>query len=246
MRKTILGLTLMAATLWSCQVDGPGTATPSGQITIDFEQMATSDNGYGTGSDSGTNDPTNTYDILTAQQNGATFSTWTDATSGFWWGWAFSRNVGSEYLEGYLHQYNCPLPPVSGNIFAVCYFSDYSKDQYVPTIRFDHAAAPQSVKLTNSTTVECYTSGTDAYSQWDDTDKLAVVISGHKGNAQTGEVEVTLAEGKERITTWCTIDLTPLGTVDRIEFRFTTTDVGEWGINAPTYVCIDDLKYQIR
>ena len=30
--------------------------------------------------------------------------------------------------------------------------------------------------------------------------------------------------------------------VERLVFKFDGSDVGEWGLNTPTYVCIDDLN----
>ncbi len=44
---------------------------------------------------------------------------------------------------------------------------------------------------------------------------------------------------------WVKIDLTtlPIETVS-VSFRFESSDMGEWGINTPTYFAIDDISYQ--
>ena len=44
------------------------------------------------------------------------------------------------------------------------------------------------------------------------------------------------------VTQWEYVDLSPLGTVDSVEFIFTSSDVGQWGINTPTYVAIDNFN----
>lgn len=46
------------------------------------------------------------------------------------------------------------------------------------------------------------------------------------------------------ISTWTWLDLSPFGPqVRRLEFTLDSSDVGLWGINTPTYVAMDQLKY---
>ncbi|WP_126973599.1 DUF4465 domain-containing protein [Gynurincola endophyticus] len=43
------------------------------------------------------------------------------------------------------------------------------------------------------------------------------------------------------LTTWTLFDLSDLGTVTRIEFNFEGNDTGDYGLNTPAYVCIDNV-----
>lgn len=230
------------ALLVSCQPDTP-ESTPT-TFTIDFEQATLNAEGVTYGISTDSKDPTNVYDIYTYSQNGASFDTWMQTEPYFiWWGWVVSNNIGTEYKSDYSHQYDCPIAAASGNNFAVCYFSDYNKGQYLPSVRFDGAVTPQSMLYTNSTTLMLYATGADAYSQWDDNDQMGVVVRGYLNGKLTREVGFDMAVGANIVDTWREADLTQMGKVDRLEFIIVTSDVGDWGINAPTYLCIDDIKY---
>ena len=68
----------------------------------------------------------------------------------------------------------------------------------------------------------------------------------HIGGALDGkvvdtEVEFYLAKGKNIVTEWTYVDLKQLGTVDAIFFTMTGSRTAEWGLNTPTYFCIDNL-----
>ena len=43
---------------------------------------------------------------------------------------------------------------------------------------------------------------------------------------------------------WTSVDLTALGKVNKITFRFTSTDNGALGINTPAIVCLDNIRYE--
>ncbi len=43
------------------------------------------------------------------------------------------------------------------------------------------------------------------------------------------------------IKRWTPVDLTALGNVDSLQFVMTSSDVGSFGINTPTYFCIDNV-----
>ncbi|MCX7817763.1 MAG: DUF4465 domain-containing protein [Kiritimatiellae bacterium] len=48
------------------------------------------------------------------------------------------------------------------------------------------------------------------------------------------------------ISTWTWMDLTGFGpTVRKLEFTLNSSDVGLWGINTPTYVAMDQIKYTV-
>ena len=45
---------------------------------------------------------------------------------------------------------------------------------------------------------------------------------------------------------WKWLDLSSLGRVKVLTFTFDGTDKGGWGLNTPSYVCIDDLTYEVE
>ena len=240
MKKHLYGIALATLTLVGCNE----TPHPLPQtITIDFESATLSEQGISYGSDSGRKDASGTYNIYSQTLGGARFDTWMQTEPYFtWWGWAVSHNVGEEYKADYSHQYECTIPAASGENFAVCYLLDFKKELYRPTIQFAKNVEVESLKIASSATVACYTGGKDAYSQWDANDRLGLIIYGYKNGVLQFEESVTLAEGATLLQGWTEVELRQ-ATINRLEFGFSTTDVGDWGVNAPTYVCVDDIKY---
>jgi len=47
------------------------------------------------------------------------------------------------------------------------------------------------------------------------------------------------------VQNWTNLDLSSLGKVNKLAFRFSSTDNGSWGMNTPSYVCLDNLKYEV-
>ena len=47
------------------------------------------------------------------------------------------------------------------------------------------------------------------------------------------------------VNKWTTVDLSSLGKINKMTFRFASTDNNNWGMNTPAYVCFDNLKYEI-
>jgi hypothetical protein len=81
-------------------------------------------------------------------------------------------------------------------------------------------------------------------------DYFHLVIKGidEKDNV-TGIATIGLADftdedvSKHYITNiWNLIDLEFLGVVKKIAFSFESSDTSEWGINTPTYACIDNIR----
>lgn len=232
----------MAAALTACNNVDDST-TPQ-TYTIDFEQVVLDADGRSLGTDTHTQDASNTYDIYSESCLGAKFDTWLQETPWFfWWGWAFSDNATAEYQSDYSHQYATPVGAYSGEKYAICYRSETTGTLYSPSIKFDKAVKPQSVMVTNSTTTICYVKGEDSFSQWSADDKTTLLVTGYRGATPTGTVTLTLAEGNSYIDEWVKLSLEELGQVDRLEFSISSTDVGDWGMNAPAYVCIDNLIF---
>ncbi|WP_455496938.1 DUF4465 domain-containing protein [Coprobacter sp.] len=82
-----------------------------------------------------------------------------------------------------------------------------------------------------------------------DPDYLKLTAIGKNGDTETGSVDFYLADYRSEyscddyiITDWSWMDLSSLGEVSSIEFVLTSSDNGEWGMNTPTYFCLDGLS----
>lgn len=77
-------------------------------------------------------------------------------------------------------------------------------------------------------------------------DKFTLVIHGVKDDESETTVEVPLASYTNGDLTaargWKYVDLTSLGEVNEIYFSMNSTDKGTYGVNTPTYFCLDKLS----
>lgn len=68
---------------------------------------------------------------------------------------------------------------------------------------------------------------------------LLTVLGFENGNVKNTTASFYLANDGEIVTDWTWLDLKPLGNVDSIEFRLTSSDTGVFGMNTPAFFCID-------
>ena len=81
-------------------------------------------------------------------------------------------------------------------------------------------------------------------------DWFKLTITGYDASkAVTGTVETYLADLRSEneaehfiLNEWQWVDLSPLGTVQSVQFVLSSSDVGQWGMNTPGYVCVDDFN----
>ena len=75
--------------------------------------------------------------------------------------------------------------------------------------------------------------------------KLTITGYGASGTS-TGSVEFYLIDFRTQKSPgfaegWHKVDLSVLGMVNKLSFDITGSDVGEWGLNTPSYCCIDEI-----
>ena len=173
----------------------------------------------------------------------------------YWSGVAYSMQT-NDTLTGTAGQF-VAIPGEGANnseVYAIMNGSD--------TISFaEGQVAPVSIQLTNN--AYAYYSmleGDQIAKEFggpgevnSDPDYFKVIITGVDvyGNA-TGSVHFYLADyrfednSKDYIVdSWETVDLSSLGEVEKLAFSYASSDVGDWGINTPLYVALDDLKYKL-
>ena len=73
-------------------------------------------------------------------------------------------------------------------------------------------------------------------------DWLLLTIGGSlEGKAVNTTVEFYLGKGTNFVTNWTYVDLSKLGKVDELSFTMSGSRTGDYGLNTPSYFCIDNL-----
>jgi hypothetical protein len=114
---------------------------------------------------------------------------------------------------------------------------------------------PASVRVTNTTYAALSMRDGDMFAKQfggpDGTDPDFFVLTVHGLDANgvaTGSVEFFLADYRFQdpnlnyiVSSWTTVDLTPLGNASSLAFELTSSDIGPFGMNTPAYFAIDNL-----
>jgi hypothetical protein len=196
---------------------------------------------------------------------GAAFNNqYTDFGGGFfgWDGFAYS-NVVNTTTTGFTNQFAAyHLPGGGGDAsanYGVSFNFNYTGPNVVPAfgrITLPAGSSPQSIRLTNTTYTALSMLNGDGFakqfggSSGNDPDFLLLVIQGRDaGNAFTGTVPFYLADFRFSnnaedyvINQWTTVDLSSLsGSTQSLTFELTSSDVGSFGMNTPSYFALDNL-----
>jgi len=158
----------------------------------------------------------------------------------FWSGFAISARTATDYASLTPDQYNNVTGKAhGGNQF--CVVTTYGETITVPD------AVVKGLWFTNSS----YTANSilhgDSYSggAFDATDWLKCTITGKTAQGTESSVEIDLAKDGDYVKTWQYCDLTSLGKVVELSFAFTGSRTGEYGLNTPAYICIDDIEISL-
>lgn len=228
-------LAALAVTFVACE---PNNEPVDNAAVVTFENVALDSTGYWNGSD------------LSGGKlvDGAFFVNNYNSEWSSWNGFSMSSNTDKQ-TRGYLNQYSVYADGGADNSkqFAVLYYSAYSAQN--ARIQFTKAVSPKSVSLTNSTYTYWSLKEGDAYSKACAAgDWFKVTIIGQNGDTRTDSLDFYLADFRDGKTficdTWTSVDLSALGAVTDIYFTIDGTDKGNWGLNTPAYVCLDNLKYE--
>ena len=223
-------------------------------VTIDFENVTLNPEGYWNGSDlSGTpvseeswgEQITNYYGSfksdIAAFQNKYT-KEWFS-----WSGFACSSLTDKTDADILTNQYSVYANSGANGSkkFAVAFVEETSD------FKFDAGTEKtiQSVMVNNSTCTYLALKDGNGFSKafkagnWF---KLTFTGYNAQGN-KTGTKEFYLADfrsGKTYICSdWTKVELSSLGKVNKIEISLSSTDKGDYGMNTPAYVCLDNLVY---
>ena len=220
------------------------TSIAKGQTVSNFENLLTGNDSVWNGSDlsgglvNGAGFFINQYDTQWGSWSGFSVSKTTDTVTGTW---------SNQYAS------------ISGNgannssAFAVVY--NYA------TAMFTHSLLGDSIyglSINNSTYVYRNMQTGDAFTKkfggptGNDPDFLSITFLGYDADFElTDSVIFYLADFRDPnnandylIKDWTWVDLSVLGRIRYLDMKFNSSDVGQFGINTPTYACIDSLVYK--
>ncbi len=224
-------------------------ATPSlADMVIDFDEL------------SGYTDTTADGSYLNGYGYGAATGSWssrgvTFGTNQWGPGWSYS-NVNNTTTADYTNQFAAyPGTDVSGNGNYVI------GTGFSPNAAYFNLSAnlqAKSIAVANSTYAALSMLNGDGFAKphggdtGSDPDYFRVTFTGFEqadvGGASTGSVEFYLSDFRFSddsldyiVEDWQTVDLTGLGDARSIGITLDGNDVGEWGLNTPAYVAIDNL-----
>lgn len=219
----------------------PGTAD-----VIDFENLAVPSSGYFNG-DPGGLSPGQMVDTPW-MSGGVAFANafGIDSYGGFdypyWLGFAYS-NVVNTTDPAFENQYaSYPGGGFGSSTYAVAYSE-------AAAVTLPVATTVAGFRIANTTYAALTMKNGDQYGfsaplpagGW-----FATTATGRLGTTTTGSATWYLADLRDGsspgiLSGWSWFDLSPLGTVDRIEFSFDGSDKGTFGLNTPAYFAMDDF-----
>lgn len=221
--KSLLPLAFVALIVSSCQKDEMKTTI------VDFEDVAlTSGISTGTGFTNGncnfTGDPTQ-----------------------FWNGGVVCSSKNDTVTAGYLNQFSCiaGYGALKSTNFGVLYSPGY----FTCPANIDGAYSIESIMVNNSTYAYIdMKNGNVPYSKkFVSGDWFKLTIKGYLSKAETSSVDVYLADFRNNnsflMKNWQKVDLASMGKVDSVAFSFSSSDNGDFGMNTPAYVCIDNIEF---
>lgn len=181
-------------------------------------------------------------------------NTYTEESWGASWsGWSISA-MRDTTTAGFTNQYSAITGRgYSGSAAYAVGFGNHN-------ILLDEIARNKPMKgmyVTNSTYAYLSMKNGDSFAKkfggedGSDPDFFSINIKGMKDGSVVDSIEFFLADFRDEdnskdyiIDEWTYVDLTSLGAVDSLVFDYASSDVGQWGINTPKYICIDNITTQ--
>ena len=242
----------MALSLTSCENDDNPIVPTGDELTITFENKTLNADGFWIGGDAteisySYENYGSVYNVYnsTYAENGMTLPvTYTSYTSewgdgDFWSGFAISNRTETTFANLTPDQYNNIAGKAhSGNNF--CVITTYGE---VISIDDPEGVTVKGLYFTNSAYAVNSILNGDAYSgpKFDASDWFTCTITGKHADGTTASVDLSLAKDGTYVSDWQYADLTALGKVVELSFAFTGSRTGEYGLNTPAYICIDDV-----
>ncbi len=185
-----------------------------------------------------------------------TFTNDYDTTYSSWSGFACS-NIKDSTTAGYGNQYASYAGSGANN--SSNYMVYYPGFSGVHAIKFSTPRIIDSIKVTNSTYSALSMKIGDAFTKrfggvsYTDQDSFMLTIKayGASGNYLNKKIDFFLADYRASssnldyiVKAWININLSSLGSLSELRFDFTSSDNGQFGMNTPSYFCLDNISYK--
>jgi hypothetical protein len=226
-------------------------------LTTDFEDLNLDTDAYWNGSDESGGFNSGSFFFPNSY----------DPTFGSWSGWSYS-NLKNDTTPGFENQYSAitaggqDTAGLGNANYGIAWVqNDFSTGLQIPISLRISDNKPYNVKgfyVTNSTYAALSMRDGDLFAKkfggetGDDPDYFILHIWGmHEGNV-TDTIDFYLADYRFSdneqdyiVDSWEWIELSSLGDVDSLMFMMSSSDAGMFGINTPTYFCVDDIRVLI-
>ncbi len=219
----------------------PEKGTEENLVTIDFDELILPECGY--------QNQVPYVDKDSTLQFSHFYTYYEEWDSESWCGFCVSSLKDTKTC-GFGNQYSVSAGvAASGENFAVLFRDAYNASYNEMAFPAGEEHLFKSMALTNSTYVYLSMKEGDAFAKkFSDGDWFKLTISAYDAKAvKTNAMDVYLADFRqgrhELLNTWKTVDLSSLGKANRLAFEFSSSDNGQWGMNTPAYVCLDNIVY---
>ena len=215
-------------------------------VVVGFENQVLNEQGFWCGDTNGTakdNGYGGTTYACVYEEGAAQFNT--SYSVSYWSGFAVSSRTETDFQQGaYLTPDDTPdqFNNIAGKAYDgsnFCVITTYGE-----TVDFTAPAQLKGFWFVNSAyTAEVIKNGNAYAHKFEATDWLTCTVTGTQADGTTKTVDIKLAENGDYVKEWQFADLSALGTVSSLSFSFSGSDSGDWGVNTPAYICIDNLTY---
>jgi hypothetical protein len=185
---------------------------------------------------------------------GAFFNNNYNSQFGSWSGWSYS-NKTDVTTPGFMNQYSAYNLPYGGGDGSANYGVAFNSELGDAYVLLPDGTTPASMRVTNTTYAALSMRDGDMFAKkfggpdGTDPDFFVLTLHGlHANGDVTGSVHFFLADYTFQdpdlnyiVSSWTTVDLTPLGNATSLAFELTSSDIGPFGMNTPAYFAIDNL-----
>lgn len=244
MKKIYSLLLLTVVILCSCSKDDDNSAV------LDFKGLLTQSESQYAGNKNAGKATTDYYYKNTFTDKGGlcTFDNYVDESLSFGGGFTYT-NKTDVTTAGYTNISAITGKGVNGDTYLTSNTSSYTPAKFV----FSSSASYiiKGIYVTNCVYTYLSMKNGDSYAKkFVSGDWLKLTATGldKSGNA-TGTTDIYLADYRDgktiMLNQWTWFDLSSLGTVAGIKFDMSSSDSGSWGMNTPSYFCLDGITIEL-
>ena len=248
--KSLMALALIGGPVLITSCSDDDDNNKDNTVVVSFENQKLNEQGFWMGEENGTGVSDEwggtTYICSYAEKDLSFNTSYTKSSYGFsFMGFGISNRTATGFSATNLtiDQFNNVTGKAhSGKQFAVVY-----GQAATITVSNTKGVNVKGFFFTNSSYLVNSVENGDDYAKKFETGKdyFKVTVTADNGKS----VDFYPADYRTGVTVvkdWKWLDLSSLGRVKVLTFTFDGTDKGSWGLNTPSYVCIDDLTYEVE